>query len=79
MTTSKVWRIEVVGGKQDGLVLGVETDSDDIIRYGMTPRGVGKNIHDVYNGDGFKVTDVTGYDLLIALKNVRGYISSMEL
>ena len=76
---NKVFRVEIVGGKQDGLVFGVETDSNNIIQFGMVPRGVGKNIHDVYNGDGFKVSDVTGYDLRVALKNVRGYVSSMEL
>lgn len=79
--TTKTWRVEIVGGVQDGLVFAVATDANDIIVFGCgtNNRGVGRNINDVYSSDKYKISDVTGYDLMIALKNVRGYINPMDI
>lgn len=77
---NKTWRVEIIVGAQDGLVFAVDTDANDIIIHGFCPgRGVGRNINDVYSSDKYKLSDVTGYDLMIALKNVRGYINPMDI
>ena len=72
---NKIWRVEIVGGKQDGLVMGIDTNSNDEI---IGTRGAGRNIHEIYPAPKFAVSDVTGYDLTVALKNVRGYVSPMD-
>ena len=72
---NKIWRVEIVGGEQDGLVMGVETNGRNVI---IGTRGAGCNIHGVYPAPKFAVSDVTGYDLMVALKNVRGYVNPID-
>ena len=72
---NKIWRVEIVGGEQDGLVMGIDTNSNDEI---IEVRNYGRNIHEIFPAPKFAVSDVTGYDLIVALKNVRGYASPMD-
>ena len=73
--SNKMWRVEIVGGEQDGLVMGIDTNSNDEI---IEVRNYGRNIHGIYPAPKFAVSDVTGYDLIVALKNVRGYVNPMD-
>lgn len=77
---NKTWRVEIVGGTQDGLVFAVDTDSNNIIVQGCccSSKGLGHNINDVYGSNKYNISDVTGYDLTVALQNVRGYVSPID-
>ena len=72
---NKIWRVEIVGGEQDGLVMGIDTNSNDEI---IEVRNYGRNIHEIFPAPKFAVSNVTGYDLIKALENVRGYISPLD-